>query len=129
SEYGRGRSFAKGNQLADIQGFYKAFGFELGQGENIEMADHLAVELEFYSLLLLKELTLKELNDAKGEQIVADAQGKFLKEHLGTYFESLRLRPGIQRSSFFALVVEWLAELLRSELRLKAVVVDSREYV
>ena len=55
SEYGKNRRFLKAHDLADVAGFYKAFGFEFGK-ENFksEMIDHLSIELEFYSLMLLK---------------------------------------------------------------------------
>ena len=64
TEYGRERALVKGNELVDIAGFYRAFGFELdGDGERSEMLDHVSVELEFYSLLVLKSALLEDLGD------------------------------------------------------------------
>ena len=52
----RSHGMGKGNTLADIGGFYQAFGLTLDRGIH-ELPDHIAVELEFYGLLLLKQST------------------------------------------------------------------------
>jgi nitrate reductase assembly molybdenum cofactor insertion protein NarJ len=82
TEYGRMRGMSKGRDLADIAGFYHAFGLRLDE-ERHEMLDHLGVELEFYAILLLKQEALLALGDAEGGEIVRDARRKFLAEHLG----------------------------------------------
>ena len=45
--------FFRTQKLADLNGFYKAFGMEVG---SIERADHISTQSEFLSFLLLKEL-------------------------------------------------------------------------
>jgi nitrate reductase assembly molybdenum cofactor insertion protein NarJ len=118
TEYGKSRSMTKGAHLADISGFYKAFGFSLDDKKSYrEMPDHLAVELEFYGLLLLKEHHLREIGDGVGVKTVQDAQMKFLKEHLGTFIGALRYRPGICSSSLFAAIANWIAILVEEESR------------
>jgi len=129
TEYGRGRSLAKGSQLADIQGFYRAFGFELDLGTANELPDHVAVELEFMSLLFLKESFLNELGDAVGLETLRDARAKFLKDHLATFALAMTKRPGIQRSRFFYPVVTWLGALLENECALAGVQVSPVEYI
>ena len=48
TEYGRTGGLSKGNDLADLAGFYRAYSLELSQDEGShELYDHLAVELEF----------------------------------------------------------------------------------
>jgi len=55
TEYGRERVMAKTNELADLSGFYQAFGLNSDSEEVVhDMADHVSVELEFYSYLILK---------------------------------------------------------------------------
>ncbi len=118
TEYGKARAMTKGAQLADIAGFYKAFGFGLDESKDFrEMLDHLAVELEFYGLLLLKEYHLRGLEDSVGTDLVLDAQRKFLRDHLGTFVDALKLRPGIVESEFFTPIVRWISSLVDSECR------------
>ncbi len=52
--YGDGRRLGgRSVEMADISGFYKAFGLE-ASGPDRNRADHLGAELEFLSLLLIK---------------------------------------------------------------------------
>lgn len=82
TSYGR-NSFSRPETLSDISAFYKAFGFSMSDGE--EMLDHIAVEMEFMSLLLLKEAYGVEqgLNDMT--DICDSANKKFLGDHLGRW--------------------------------------------
>ncbi|MDP2950488.1 MAG: molecular chaperone TorD family protein [Chloroflexota bacterium] len=86
--------FLKAHQLADVAGFYRAFGLEVG-GERHERPDHLAVELEFMYFLALKEAHACRSGHAEGAEICIDAQKKFLQDHLGRWLnvfqEQLRL--------------------------------------
>ena len=45
TEYGRMRGMSKGNDLADIAGFYRAFGLDLDPDTARETGDHVAIEL------------------------------------------------------------------------------------
>lgn len=84
TEYDPMRSVRKGQELADILGFYSAFGLEPSAKER-ELPDHIGVELEFMSLLLQKEAYAR-LNDWKERvEICTDAQVKFLRDHLGIW--------------------------------------------
>jgi len=84
TEYGLPHEFRQSQELADIAGFYAAFGFANG-GAVRERPDHLAVELEFMQALALKEAHAL-LNDLQEYvEMCADAQVKFLAEHLGAW--------------------------------------------
>jgi len=65
-------------QMADIAGFYHAFGFEV-RGQR---PDHIAPELEFVALTLAKEAYARLSGEAEGGEICAEAREKFLAEHL-----------------------------------------------
>jgi nitrate reductase assembly molybdenum cofactor insertion protein NarJ len=118
TEYDRRRAMAKGNELSDIAGFYKAFGFELDASlDGMEMLDHAGIEFEFYALMLMKQVHLEEANDAVGIEIVRDAGKKFLKSHLGRFIGSIARRPGVEASAFYGGVFKWCAQLVAGECK------------
>jgi DMSO reductase family type II enzyme chaperone len=88
TEIGLPHEFRQSQELADIAGFYRAFGFQVG-GQVRERPDHLAVELEFMHVLALKEAYAFQIGLAEHVEIGRDAQGKFLTEHLGQWIGAL----------------------------------------
>jgi putative dimethyl sulfoxide reductase chaperone len=78
-------------ELADVQGFYRAFGFELS-ADAPDLADHLGAELEFHAALLAKLAwaTLQELDEAR--EVTASAAVSFLDAHLGRWTGALAAR-------------------------------------
>jgi DMSO reductase family type II enzyme chaperone len=84
TEYGLPHEFRQSQELADIAGFYRAFGFNVG-GNVRERPDHLAAELEFMHVLALKEAVAAESGIAEQAETCADAQRKFLQDHLGRW--------------------------------------------
>lgn len=90
AEYGQADIFQKSEALADIGGFYRAFGVE---PRLLDRLDHLSVELEFMQLLALKEAYA--LAQGHGEERLAlcqQAQARFLGEHLGCWVGGFALR-------------------------------------
>ncbi|MEZ4503613.1 MAG: molecular chaperone TorD family protein [Dehalococcoidia bacterium] len=73
--------FEQNAQLADIAGFYRAFGLDPAG----ERHDHLALELEFMFLLALKEAHARERGEAEHVRICRDAQRSFLRDHLARW--------------------------------------------
>ncbi|MEJ5247355.1 MAG: molecular chaperone TorD family protein [Caldilinea sp.] len=86
TEYGLPHEYRQAQELADIAGFYRAFGFTLG-GAVRERPDHLAVELEFMHVLALKEAHALLTGVAEQAELCVDAQAKFLGDHLGVWIE------------------------------------------
>ncbi|HET7853438.1 MAG TPA: molecular chaperone TorD family protein [Candidatus Methylomirabilis sp.] len=75
----------RATELADIQGFYRAFGLALCAPVE---ADNLVTELEFLSLLQQKKhYALRERN-GEGAEVCEDAYQKFLADHLGRWHEA-----------------------------------------
>jgi TorA maturation chaperone TorD len=88
--YGDGRRLAgREAELADISGFYLAFGFQLSPGHP-DLPDHLGTELEFVSLMLLKAALAASDNAREQEEITLDALRTFLECHLGRWTGAFR---------------------------------------
>lgn len=116
TEHGRMRGVAKGPELADIAGFYQAFGLELADEEgHREMPDHLAVELEFYAHLLLKQALLGQLEDAEGQTVVRGARLSFLADHLGRLADAVGRTPAIMQDELLGAPLAWCARLVAQE--------------
>jgi nitrate reductase assembly molybdenum cofactor insertion protein NarJ len=115
TEYGRMRGMAKGNDLADIAGFYNAFGVTVAADEVHELPDHIAVELEFYAMLLLKQQALADIGDAEGLEIVTDARKKFLVDHLGRVAGAVAARKDVREDPVYGPVFTWCWKLVERE--------------
>jgi len=86
TEIGSPHEFRQSQEMADLAGFYRAFGFNVG-GAVRERHDHLAVELEFMYVLALKESYAASQNNPDYCEVSLDAQKKFLSDHLGKWME------------------------------------------
>jgi TorA maturation chaperone TorD len=84
TEYGRNILFQQAQELADIAGFYLAFGLNLS-GETCNRPDHVACELEFLEFLSLKEAYALEVRDADMLKTTRAAMRKFMRNHLGRF--------------------------------------------
>jgi TorA maturation chaperone TorD len=114
SSYGDGRRLGgKTVELADIAGFYAAFGLEPSAGHP-EMVDHIAAELEFMSALALKEAWALAEGHAEGLEVTRRAAVSFLTDHLGRWAEAFAgaLREATPLPYFGA-----LADLLEAWVR------------
>jgi DMSO reductase family type II enzyme chaperone len=88
--YGDGRRMAgREAELADLSGFYRAFGFTLATRDP-DLPDHVSVELEFLSLLQAKEAYARSTGSMSQAQITAQAIKTFLEQHLGRWAGVLR---------------------------------------
>jgi TorA maturation chaperone TorD len=73
--------FQQTQEQADLAGFYRAFGVNA----HAERPDHIALELEFCYLLVLKEAHARELGEPDHIRICRDAQRVFLRDHLARW--------------------------------------------
>lgn len=76
-------------ELADIEGFYRAFGLQLCAPLE---PDSLVAELEFMAVLLQKQAYLSQTNDEQGVATCRDAYGKFFSDHLGRWIDAFLAR-------------------------------------
>jgi DMSO reductase family type II enzyme chaperone len=90
-------------ELADVAGFYTAFGLSVNEKiKNKEALDHISIELEFMAILEWKEQYALGNGQEENVKIVKDAKLKFLKEHLAKWgFFFCRQIYGLESDSFF----------------------------
>ncbi len=110
--------FQQTNTLADIAGFYRAFGLEVSE-EQGERLDHIGTELEFMGFLAFKEHYARENHGEDKALICRDAQRKFLKERIGRW-APLFLKLLMKKASkgFYRGVAAITDEFLAMEIRL-----------
>lgn len=83
TDYTSSHAFMQARDLADVAGFYRAFGYEPPPGG--ERVDHAAFELEFLYALAHQEAALQRAGDTEGSNICRDATLKFLESHTGRF--------------------------------------------
>ena len=89
TEYTTPHAFQKQTQLADVAGFYRAFGLQW-ETKSHERPDHLSLELEFMYYLALKEAHALAQGAEDGVAVCVDAQRAFLRDHLGRWLAAFR---------------------------------------
>jgi DMSO reductase family type II enzyme chaperone len=77
-------------ELADIAGFYRAFGVEVSPGT--ERVDHIAAELEFMHLLAVKEAVAATEGSLEQAEICREASRAFLSDHLTRWASRFAVR-------------------------------------
>jgi len=100
----------KAVELADIEGFYRAFGVEVKPPYE---PDSLVAELEFMAYLLRKKLYFHEAENSEALEIVEKAMTAFLRDHLGRWY---RIFTDILKEQTEEQYYKLIGELLRSFL-------------
>lgn len=70
-------------RLADVAGFYKAFGLQVVD----DRPDHVIAQLEFLAMALLAQAEAIESGDEAAEQETSRAIRSFLRDHLGGWID------------------------------------------
>jgi DMSO reductase family type II enzyme chaperone len=108
--YDQAHVFQQSHTLADLNGFYGAFGV-VANPEIKERPDHISIELEFMHLLTLKE-AYAQLNDHGQVKVdlCVEGQRTFLTDHLAPWIRSFVKR--VSRKAGDGSVYGVLAHLL-----------------
>ena len=116
--YGDGRRPAgRPVELADINGFYLAFGVEPADA-NPDMPDHVSVELEFLSLMLVKEVYALVRGQRAQHRLTRKAARAFVEDHLARWVPSLHNRLEDEKAApSYRELGALLAALLAAECR------------
>lgn len=117
-EYGRAEIIQQSSILADIAGFYSAFGIEPTAEDN-ERPDHVSVECEFMSLLTAKEAHgCLHGSAAEMQKVVCDAQRSFLEDHLAMWLPSLARRVAeADPDGFYGAIARFAGAFVEAECR------------
>lgn len=117
TEYGDAGAHRQPNELADIAGYYLAFGLRPVDRAD-ERADHVACECEFMDFLGRKEAYLLAQQAADSEETLAAVRAaarSFLRDHLGRFGRAFATRLVKQGQGSFGALGELLLRLLERE--------------
>lgn len=117
-------AFQRSNMLADVAGFYHAFGLQTSSNHP-DRPDHAALECEFLAQLLALQwqARLSAAPQAPSqEEICQQAQARFLKEHVVWWFPAFaRLLARQDAGGFYEAVGNYLAALVAAERALAGI--------
>jgi TorA maturation chaperone TorD len=111
--HSNGDTFFRSQQLADVAGFYRGFGIQPSL-VSPERHDHIALELEFMSFLLLKRRLAAAPGDATAAEkveVCAAAERGFFQEHLAWWVPAFATGLGRKASTGYYAV---LSQILRA---------------
>lgn len=112
----------QGRQLADVAGFYLAFGAE-AHGPAGERPDHLGCELEFLSFLELRHLLSSEAGNEIEAGLLDEIAEAFLRDHAGRWLPTFfaEVRATAAESSVFAALAMLGERLVEDELERRGI--------
>lgn len=117
TEYGGGQVFQQAQEMADLRGWYAAFGLER-RPEVRERPDHVAVECEFAGFLCRKEAYVLASEDRGQSELIHEAYRRFLRDHLARFGMALAARlEGADRDGFYGRLAWLCREFLVVECR------------
>jgi len=124
TEYGFDNVFQKTAAMADIAGFYSAYGLEVSD-TNTERVDFISTELEFMSYLTVHEAYAREHDNNEQLEICLDTQRKFIRDHLGRWMTIfVELLRNSTDNAFYLGLGKLTEEFLNFEARILTVELD-----
>ncbi len=114
-EYGRNEIIRQASDLADLAGFYRAFGMEI-TGDSNGRPDHIAAECEFMSALCLKEAYAHAHGDEENADICFNAERTFLRDHLARWLPAFaRHVEEADADGFFGALARFADAFIKAE--------------
>jgi TorA maturation chaperone TorD len=109
--------------IADVAGFYRAFGLEPSR-DTPERHDHVALELEFMAWLIAKEDRARASGEAQAQEnaeICAAAADRFFRQHVAWWMPAFAHALRRRSSGYYAALADVLAALIHVERSLQSV--------
>lgn len=114
-EYGQSEIIQQTAELADLSGFYRAFGLDIRETA-FERADHVSIQCEFMSILCAKEAWGLAIGNDALVECCADAQRLFLRDHLGRWLTAFARRVIKENANgFYGAVASLAAAFIHAE--------------
>ncbi len=124
TEYGHKNVFQKTEAMADIAGFYNAYGLEPSTTDT-ERVDFIGMEMEFMSFLTLHEAYARDHDEREHLNVCIDTQRKFLREHLGRWVSVFaRILSNSSSNAFYVSLGHITEYFIDSEARYLEVVLE-----
>jgi TorA maturation chaperone TorD len=118
TEYGPDNGFHQPQQLADISGYYLAFGLRASSAADAR-ADHIACECEFMDFLSRKEALWfgqpPQTAPADTLELTRQAARTFLRDHLGRFGRAFATRVAAEDDGYFGVLGQLLLALVDAE--------------
>lgn len=123
--YSKRDVFRQGQVMADVAGFYRAHGLNVG-GSTRDRPDGIGPELEFLGFLAAKQARALADGNADMADLCQDTQKSFLRDHLGAWGPEYGRRvAAVSHHAFYEALGEFLATWLESDMeRLHVVPVE-----
>jgi TorA maturation chaperone TorD len=124
TEFGYENVFQKTEAMADIAGFYTAYGLAPSEADT-ERVDFISIELEFMSYLAVHEAYARDHNEHEHLDVCVDTQKKFLRDHLGRWVSLfVRILSNSSSQPFYSWLGSFTDYFVNYEARCHNVILD-----
>lgn len=112
SSYERAAQASRGPMLAEVAGFYEAFGYAPDRLR--EVPDHAAMELGFLSFLAMKVAFARFESQAEAASVAAQAYSDFYRQHLAGWLPACADALLETGSKQYSGIAAWVRDALRA---------------
>ena len=105
----------RSQQMADIAGFYRAFGLKPSSNVH-DRADHISREAEFMAILIARQLHAADQKlGAEAFEVCHEAQRAFLRDHLGWWLPAFGARLMNEARGFYVVLGQLICAFVPAE--------------
>ena len=105
----------RSQQMADIAGFYRAFGLTPSSKVH-DRLDHVSLEAEFMAILITRQLhALDQKLGDEAVEVCYEAQRMFFRDHLGWWLPAFGVRLMNEASGFYKILGQLICAFMPAE--------------